>query len=114
MKINYYIAVFIIFLFSLGYSNSIDTEELLLSKMEILNVSYGISANQKYDAYLPERRNSSTTKVLLLVHGDGWIEGINYEDGMEFYKSVSPFHRVQSSSPPTLLFYGTENPIIPF
>ncbi len=236
MKINYYIAVFTILIFSFVCSNTNDTDALLVSKTEILDISYGTSDKQKYDIYLPEGRNSSTTKTLLLIHGGGWIggdkndmnsyvtylqtnlpdyaivninyrlasignspfpmqlddiksvfsqlkqmeeeyqisnnfgligisagahlsllysythdddikmvcsivgptnftdtsytqatdpvfmglfsslqqiTGVNYEDDIEYYKSISPYHRIQSFSPPTLLFYGGQDPLIP-
>ncbi|MFG6686462.1 alpha/beta hydrolase fold domain-containing protein [Mariniflexile sp. HNIBRBA6329] len=41
---------------------------------EILNVSYGTDSKQVYDIYLPKDRNSNT-KVMILVHGGGWISG---------------------------------------
>ncbi|OAB78603.1 alpha/beta hydrolase [Cochleicola gelatinilyticus] len=39
------------------------------------DISYGTHAQQKYDLYLPEGRNTQKTKVLVLVHGGGWTEG---------------------------------------
>ncbi len=38
------------------------------------NVSYGNDPKQVYDIYLPKNRSTST-KVLILVHGGGWNEG---------------------------------------
>lgn len=226
-------------LFSLSCSNNDNTtNELPLSKTEIIDVSYGTNSEQKYDIYLPEERNSNTTKVILLIHGGGWIEGdkndmngyvtylqsnlpdyaivninyrlasvgnspfpmqiddiksiiaqlkqkkeeyqissnlgligisagahlsllyayahdndenvkmvcsivgptnftdpsytnatgigfiaifnsiqqitsINYEDNIEYFESISPYHRVVNTSPPTQLFYGGVDPLIP-
>jgi acetyl esterase/lipase len=40
-----------------------------------LNVSYGSHAQQKMDIYLPPQRSSSTTKVLIMIHGGGWSGG---------------------------------------
>ena len=40
-----------------------------------LNVAYGADAKQKMDVYLPAGRSSSTTKVLVMIHGGGWTEG---------------------------------------
>jgi len=78
MKINYYITIFMILIFSLTSSNTNDiTNELPLSKMDILEVSYDTSNEQKYDIYLPEGRNLSTAKVILLVHSGGWIGAKN-------------------------------------
>lgn len=39
------------------------------------NVSYGTDPQQKMDVYLPANRNSSETKVFVMIHGGGWIEG---------------------------------------
>lgn len=40
-----------------------------------INVSYGSHAQQKMDIYLPPQRSSSTTKVLVMIHGGGWSGG---------------------------------------
>ncbi|HMK03795.1 MAG TPA: alpha/beta hydrolase [Ferruginibacter sp.] len=39
------------------------------------NVSYGADAQQKMDIYLPANRSTATTKVMIVVHGGGWISG---------------------------------------
>jgi len=39
------------------------------------NVSYGSSAQQSYDMYLPSGRNSNDTKTLIIIHGGSWISG---------------------------------------
>lgn len=39
-----------------------------------LNVSYGNDINQKFDLYLPAKRNSNT-KTVILIHGGGWSSG---------------------------------------
>ena len=31
----------------------------------------------------------------------------------QYYKDVSPLHVAQASAPPTILFYGDEDPLIP-
>ena len=41
----------------------------------MLNVSYGSNAQQKMDIYLPADRNSTTTKVMILIHGGAWNSG---------------------------------------
>jgi acetyl esterase/lipase len=45
------------------------------SAQTILNVSYGTDAAQKMDVYLPANRSTSTTKVMVLIHGGGWNSG---------------------------------------
>lgn len=39
------------------------------------NISYSSDARQNMDIYLPANRNSSTTNVIILIHGGAWIEG---------------------------------------
>ena len=52
-----------------------EEEPLPLSAVSEMDVAYGDDPRQKYDIYLPANRSSARTKVLLLVHGGGWIEG---------------------------------------
>ncbi|HKB42889.1 MAG TPA: alpha/beta hydrolase [Chitinophagaceae bacterium] len=40
-----------------------------------MNISYGTDAAQKMDAYLPASRTTSSTKVLILIHGGAWNTG---------------------------------------
>lgn len=46
-----------------------------LSASTMKNVSYGSDAAHKMDIYLPAGRTTSTTKVMVLVHGGGWTAG---------------------------------------
>lgn len=39
------------------------------------NVAYGTDPLQKMDIYLPANRSTATTKVMILIHGGGWIQG---------------------------------------
>jgi len=39
------------------------------------NLSYGTDPQQVYDIYLPENRSVNSTRVLVLIHGGGWIQG---------------------------------------
>ena len=41
----------------------------------ILNVSYGTDPLQKMDIYLPADRNTSSTKVMVVIHGGAWASG---------------------------------------
>ena len=41
----------------------------------MLNVSYGTNAQQKMDVYLPADRNTTSTKVIIMIHGGGWNTG---------------------------------------
>lgn len=40
-----------------------------------MNVKYGEDEAQTYDLYLPADRSGTTTKVLVFIHGGGWIQG---------------------------------------
>jgi acetyl esterase/lipase len=39
------------------------------------DVAYGSDPKQKMDVYLPSGRSTSTTKVIILIHGGGWSTG---------------------------------------
>ncbi|WP_027136532.1 alpha/beta hydrolase [Gaetbulibacter saemankumensis] len=39
-----------------------------------LDIAYGDDSNQTFDLYLPANRNTDT-KIIILVHGGGWISG---------------------------------------
>lgn len=54
-----------------------------------LNVAYGADAAQKMDVYLPAGRNTSSTKVLIMIHGGGWTQG----DKSEFTAYVDTLKR---------------------
>ena len=41
----------------------------------LANVSYGNSPQQTMDIYLPENANKASTKLLVLLHGGGWMGG---------------------------------------
>ena len=39
------------------------------------DISYGSHERQKMDVYLPAGRNKQTTKMVIFIHGGGWIGG---------------------------------------
>ena len=45
-----------------------------LEYREFIDVSYGNDPEQKYDIFLPDNRTMDT-KVVVLVHGGGWVAG---------------------------------------
>lgn len=55
------------------------------------NVSYGDSNEQVYDLYLPAGRLTTKTKVVILVHGGGWVEG-DKEDMNAFLELIQNNH----------------------
>lgn len=64
----------IVLLFSVGCQKGTGTTDDN-SAVSFMNVSYGSDARQKMDVYLPAGRNTGTTKVIILIHGGGWMEG---------------------------------------
>src|SRR6478672_11373924 len=49
-----------------------------------LNVSYGTDTMQRMDVYLPANRSVTSTNVLVLIHGGGWV----YGDKSEFDTAI--------------------------
>ncbi|MFK5879400.1 MAG: alpha/beta hydrolase [Flavobacteriaceae bacterium] len=85
-------SLIILFISSCSTDNNIEegeTETLPLEAIELLNVSYGASASQKYDLYLPANRSNLITKVFVLVHGGSWIGGD--KNDMNFMVDVLKF-----------------------
>ncbi|MBL7701358.1 MAG: alpha/beta hydrolase [Ferruginibacter sp.] len=41
----------------------------------IMDTGYGADLKQKMDIYLPANRSTTSTKVLILIHGGGWTGG---------------------------------------
>lgn len=76
-KVSKFLIYTLIILFISSCTDDINdvVNELPLEASEILNVSYGTDANQKYDIYLPEGRTDATTKAFVLVHGGSWVSG---------------------------------------
>lgn len=56
-------------------NTSTDDEAVALQAETRMNISYGSNPQQVYDLYLPANRTSSKTKVIVLIHGGGWVEG---------------------------------------
>ena len=74
----------------------IEEEILPLEAISMMDVAYGDHPQQKYDIYLPADRTSTKTKVLLLVHGGGWIEGdkSSMTPFIELIKERHPQHAI--------------------
>ncbi len=72
---------FIFFLFLLQWSGcGVDSGTPIGTKV-LLNSVYGPHERNKLDAYLPEERDRST-KMVLMIHGGGWVAGDKSADGM--------------------------------
>lgn len=52
-----------------------DDKQMSLAALQLSNVSYGPNPQQVYDIDLPEGRNASLTKVIILIHGGAWYGG---------------------------------------
>ncbi len=55
----------------------------------MMNIPYGTDPAQKMDIYLPAGRTSSTTKVMVLIHGGAWATG----DKTDFASFVDSLQR---------------------
>lgn len=62
----------------------------------VLNVSYGTNTQQQMDVYLPENRNTATTKVIILIHGGGWNSGdkSDFNEYVDSLKKREPSYAV--------------------
>lgn len=79
-----------ILLFVSSCSKNDDTAPVTqqVAAKSILNVAYGNDGLQKMDIYLPAGRNTTATKVIILIHGGGWTigdksESTKYVDSMK-------------------------------
>lgn len=61
------------------------------------------------DAYV----NPTELTYLVLALQVQSITGVLFANDMQYYKDISPYHVVTSSAPPTILFYGNQDPLIP-
>ena len=49
--------------------------EIFEEPKTLLNVAYGSDAAQKADIFLPANRSQADTRVVLIIHGGGWMAG---------------------------------------
>ena len=66
--------VFFVFMISATSCEKSDVKDRPLEAAEEIDVAYGLHEQNELDVYLPAGR-SDTTKVIILLHGGGWIEG---------------------------------------
>jgi acetyl esterase/lipase len=57
----------------------------MLTQLDMKNVPYGSDSAQNMDIYLPARRDTSNTKVILFIHGGSWSGG----DKNEFNDAIA-------------------------
>ena len=62
----------------------------------MLNVSYGTNAQQKMDGYLPANRNTTNTKVIIMIHGGGWNTGdkADFNEYVDSLKKREPSYAI--------------------
>jgi acetyl esterase/lipase len=41
------------------------------------------------------------------------ITGVDYPNNINYYEDLSPYHRATTTSPPTILFYGNADDLVP-
>ena len=78
---------------------------------QALNVSYGSDENQVFDIYLPENRTTST-KILILIHGGGWISG-DKSDMSSIKTFISALHPNIGIVNMNYTLAGINNPPVP-
>jgi len=55
-----------------------------------IDVSYGTNSLQNMDVYLPANRDTTNTKLMILIHGGAWIEG----DKADFTASMNDIKKL--------------------
>ncbi len=74
-----------------GEKNAIE-----LPQLDMTDVSYGNDTAQKMDIYLPARRDTANTKVILFIHGGSWSSGDKNEfnDAISFIRTELPDYAI--------------------
>ena len=89
--------LFILILFSLVFSSckKDDSPEQDMS-VTMLNVSYGTNSQQKMDVYLPATRSTTTTKVMIMIHGGAWNSGdkTDFNEYVDSLKKREPTYAI--------------------
>ncbi len=74
MKILLFITLLIFVITSCQKENIVDSGITTAVEKTELNLAYGTDPAQKMDIYLPSGRTSSSTKVIILIHGGAWTQ----------------------------------------
>jgi acetyl esterase/lipase len=67
--------IFLVGLLLLGDPQIIKNYPLYLPAETLTNIAYGEDPKQQMDIYLPAGRDTINTKLIILLHGGGWIRG---------------------------------------
>lgn len=73
MKKILFVMAVVTFLLSCSKSDNNVTDPNAYKEMK--NETYGPDASQNFDIYLPAGRSSTTTRVMIVVHGGAWTSG---------------------------------------
>ncbi len=67
-----------------------------LPEQTLTNVSYGSDTAQRMDVYLPANRTTANTKMLILIHGGGWVGGdkTDFNEYMVVFKQRLPDYAI--------------------
>jgi len=71
--VKYYF--FLLSIFFISCQKDLEPVNTVLPEKTLLNVSYGTEVSQNMDVYLPPGRTTSSTKILILIHGGAWNTG---------------------------------------
>ena len=74
MKILLFITLLIFVISSCQKENIVDSGTTTAVEKTELNLAYGTDPAQKMDIYLPSGRTSSSTKVIIIIHGGAWTQ----------------------------------------
>lgn len=90
---NFLLIVFIITSFSSCKKDDAPEEDMSVT---MLNVSYGTNAQQKVDVHLPAGRNTTSTKVMIMIHGGGWNTGdkTDFDQYVDSLKKREPSYAI--------------------
>jgi acetyl esterase/lipase len=90
---NFLLIVFIITFFSSCKKDDAPEGDMSVT---MLNVSYGTNAQQKMDVYLPAGRNTTSTKVMIMIHGGGWNTGdkADFDQYVDSLKKREPSYAI--------------------
>jgi acetyl esterase/lipase len=71
--------------------DSIGTSKPPLEALEFIDQSYGDDPQQKIDIYLPYGRTTDTTRIMVFIHGGGWMgsDKIEYTDNINGLKKLN-------------------------
>ena len=110
MRFIYYFSLITVSLFLFISCNIDDLDENNISKKSSIefkvksnkqqlifqDLEYGSHFQQKYDIYKPENNNTLTSKVIILIHGGGWINGdkSNMMNIVSIIQELNPNHTI--------------------